>query len=46
MLEYLRLVAGGSGNGSSNLGDTQLFLVRAGVVAVIIFVVFMVFRRK
>ena len=45
-MEYLRLVAGGSGSGSANMGDTQLFLIRAGVVAVIVFVVFMVFKRK
>ena len=46
MLEYLRLVAGGSGNGASNIGDTQLFLIRAGVVVVVIVVVFFVFKRK
>jgi len=45
-MEYLRLVAGGSANGSANLGDTQLILIRAGVVAVVIVVVFIVFKRR
>ena len=45
-MEYLRLVGGGSGSGSSNLGGNQILLIRAGVVAVIIFVVYLVFRRK
>jgi hypothetical protein len=46
MLEYVRLIAGGSRSDSANLGDTQLLLVRAGVVAAILLLLYLVFRRK
>jgi hypothetical protein len=46
MIEYLRLVAGGSGSGFATFGDTQILVVRVGVVAAIIIVVYLVFRRK
>jgi hypothetical protein len=46
MLEYLRLVGGGSGSESAAVGDTQILLVRVGVVAAMIVVVYLVFRRK
>jgi hypothetical protein len=46
MLEYLRLVGGGSGSGSATFGDTQILLVRVGIVAAIIVVVYLIVRRK
>jgi hypothetical protein len=46
MFEYLRLVAGGSGNGSADFGNTQILLCRIGVAVAVLIALWLVFRRK